>query len=148
MVKRGRKGTILIENVIFIILNVVFLSIIILFLSNQMSGVHVLDEVYAKKIALVTDYAKPDMIIKIDMSKALKYSEKNKINFADVVKVTGNVVNVNLKAGDSKDSGYSYSFFNNVLLCPYPDKDAKTNTYTGMYVFTVSKNEGGKTCSG
>ncbi len=121
-----------------------FLSIIILFLANEMSSVHVLDEIYAKKIALITDYSKPDMIIKIDMSKALKSAEKNKMDFADAVKVSGNVVYVNLKSGDT---GYSYSFFNDVLLCVYPNRDLATNEYDGLYVLTVSKNGEGKTCA-
>lgn len=141
----NKRGTILIENVIFIILNVVFLSMIILFLTNQTSNAQILNELYAKKIAFVADYGKPDMIIKMDMTKGMKIAEKNNADFSDVVSITGNVVNVNLKAG-SDETGYSYSFFNDVLVCSYPDRNSDTEEFTGLYVFTITKNSEGSSC--
>lgn len=133
--RKNSRGTILIENVIFIILNVVFLSIIILFLARQSSGAYVLEESYAKQIALIADYGKPDMLVKIDLSKGMKVAENNKFNFADAVNVDGNVVHVKLR----DDGGYSYSFFNDVDLGePYPDTDENGN-YNGLYVITISE---------
>jgi len=131
----SKKGTILIENVIFIILNVVFLSIIILFLARQSSGAFVLEENYAKQIALIADYAKPGMLIKIDMEKGMKVAEKNNFDFSKAVRIEGNVVYVKLR----EEGGYSYSFFNNVNLeNPYPDTDSN-NEYNGLYVITISE---------
>jgi uncharacterized protein (UPF0333 family) len=126
----NKRGTILIENVVFIILNVVFLSIIILFLTRQASSGHVLEENYAKNIALLADYAKPEMIIRIDMEKGMNIAEENGIDFSKVVKIDGNVVSVKL----TDDGGYSYSFFNDVELHSYPSNDDK-----GLYILTVSE---------
>lgn len=124
-----KKGTILIENVIFIILNVLFLVILILFIAKQGSGAIVLEQSYAKQIALLADSAKPGMIIKLNMGEGYNLAQKNNINFKDVVKVTGNVVTVKL----SESGGYSYSFFNNVDLGkPYPVEDEN-------YIITVER---------
>jgi hypothetical protein len=126
-----KKGEILIENVVFILLNAVFLFILILFLIKQGQGTVVLEQIYAKEIALIADSAKPGMLIKIDMEKALDVSEKNGLDFRDVVRINKNVVQVKL----SQDSEYTYSFFNDIKLNAYPDPEQK-----GMYVLTVVRN--------
>ncbi len=115
-----KRGTILVENIIFIILNLLFLSILALFLVKQGSGIILLEESYAKQVALLIDSAEPGMTLKINMDKAKKISDENGIDFGDVVKVNENIVTVKL----SKDSSYSYAFFNNVEAgTPYPDKE-------------------------
>jgi hypothetical protein len=129
-----KRGTILIENVVFIILNVIFLSVLILFLLKQSSGAIVLEQIYSKEIAMIADSAKPVMMIKIDMSKGMEIAEKNGIDFNDVVKVDGNIVKVKL----SERGGYSYAFFNAVQVGHYPDINDK-NEYTGMYVLTINE---------
>ena len=131
----GKRGTILIENVVFIIINVLFLSILVIFLIKQGSGAIVLEQTYAKEIAMVIDAAKAPMLIKIDMEKGMKIAEENGVPFNEVVKITGNTVAVKLSQG----GGYSYSFFNNVEAIPYPDKDV-----AGMYIFTISQKTGGE----
>lgn len=136
----NKRGELLVENVVFIILNVVFLSIIILFLIKQASSGAVLEETYSKRIALIADYAKPEMIIKVDMEKGLNVAKDNGIEFSNSVKVDGNVVFVKL----TDEGGYSYSFFNDVLLCVYPDRDSENNEYNGLYVLTISENNGGQ----
>jgi hypothetical protein len=133
----NKRGTILVENVVFIILNVVFLSMIIIFLGRQASSGWVLEESYSKRIALIADYAKPEMIIRVDMEKGMDIAEKNGIDFSKVVRVEGNVIFVKL----TDDGGYSYSFFNNVELNAYPDINPETNEYNGLYVLSVSKKE-------
>jgi hypothetical protein len=127
-----KKGTILVENIVFIILNLLFLSILVLFLVRQGSGAILLEQTYSKQIAMVIDSAKPDMIIKMDMYKGKKLAEKNGLDFNDAVKIEENTVIVKL----SKKGGYSYSFFNDVDVSPYAAKDDKEE-YTGMYVFEV-----------
>lgn len=114
-----KKGEILVENVIFILLNFIFLTIMIGFLVNQGSSEAVLEEVYAKELALVIDYSKPVMTIKFDMEKGKEIAEKNGIPFRDVVKIDNDNHMVRIKLGDGK--GYSYSFFNNVDVTAYPD---------------------------
>jgi hypothetical protein len=128
---KNKKAEILIGNLVFILLNAIFIFVLILFLFKQGEGAIVLEQTYAKQIALLVDSAHPDMLIKIDMEKGYKIAEKNGINFADAVSVHGNVVHVQL----NDKSGYSYSFFNDVRLTAYPDK-----TQEGLYVLAIVKN--------
>jgi len=96
-----KRGTILIENVIFIILNLLFLVILILFIAKQSGGAIVLEQSYAKQIALLADSAKPGMSIQLNMEKGYKLAQENNIDFKDVVKVNGNIITV--KLSDQKD---------------------------------------------
>ncbi|MBI2004528.1 hypothetical protein HYS72_03640 [Candidatus Pacearchaeota archaeon] len=130
----NKRGEILVENVIFIVLNIIFISILIFFLFKQSSGAALLEQTYSKQIALMVDSAKPAMEIKLNMEKARKIAEKNKIDFNEAVSITGNVVNVKL----SQKTGYEYSFFNNVKVEAFPETNEQ-NEYTGMYIFTINK---------
>ena len=120
------------ENIVFIILNLIFLMILILFLARQGEGAVLLEQTYAKQIALLIDSAKPGMVMVIDMEKGKTLAEKNGLEFGEVIKVNGNVVTVRL----SEKGGYSYSFFNDVNVGkPYP------NTISGKeghYVISVN----------
>ncbi len=119
----NKRGEFLVENVVFILLNLIFLGIVILFLVNQGSGKALVEEGYAKKIALLIDYSKPVMTIKIDMEDAKKIAEKNNINFKDIVRIEGNNVLVKLEG----DKGKTYSFFNDVDVSVYPDVSPSTS---------------------
>ncbi len=123
-----KRGTILVENIIFIILNLLFLSILVLFLVKQGSGAVLLEQSYAKQIALLIDSGEPGMTLKINMEKAKKLSEKNGINFEEVVKIDENLVTIKLSEG----SGYSYSFFNDVEVAP-PYTDGE------FYILNIDK---------
>jgi len=112
-----KRATILVENVIFIVLNLLFLTILILFIAKQGAGAIVLEQSYAKQIALLIDSAQPGMFIELNMKKGKELAEKNGIDFAEAVRISGNTVIVKL----SEQGGYSYSFFNNVKAdTPYP----------------------------
>lgn len=128
--KKDKKGTILVENIIFIILNMIFLIVLILFLVRQGSGIIVLEETYAKQIAMVVDASQPVMLIKMDMEKGLKIAEDNGINFNDIISINGNIVNVDLDG----NGGYDYAFFNDVDAKAYADTDDKTK-----YIITINK---------
>lgn len=133
--KINDKGEFLIENVVFILLNAIFLFILVLFLIKQGQGSVVLEQIYAKEIALLVDSAKPNMLIKIDMEKGMKLAEKNGIDFREAVRVDGNAIRVQF----SENSGYTYSFFNDVNLNVYPEINAR-NKCTGLYVLGVGRN--------
>ena len=105
------------ENVIFIVLNLVFLSILILFIYIQGNGAVLLEQSYAKNIALLIDSGKPVMDLKINMKDAFDLAEKNKVSPEDIVSIEGNLVIVKL----SDKGGYKYSFFNDVDVSVYPD---------------------------
>ena len=130
---KKKRGTILIENVIFIILNVVFISILLLYLWKQGSGVILLEQSHAKQISLLIDSAKPGMELMLNMDDAKSISDENKVDFSQVVKVNGNIVRVKL----SEKGGYEYSFFNDVDVSAFPQTDFK-NEYTGFYIFRIN----------
>jgi len=129
-----KRGTILVENIVFIILNIIFLSVLVLFLVKQGSGAIVLEQTYSKQITMIIDSAKPEMEIKLDMEKGKKLAEDKGIDFGSAVKIIDNAVKVRLSEG----SGYSYSFFNDVRVSASAAKDEK-GKYTGVYVFKVNE---------
>jgi hypothetical protein len=133
MNKKNKQGEILIENIVFIILNIIFLAILVLFLLKQGEGAVVLEGAYAKETALLIDAAKPGMIFTINMEKAMEIANENEIDFSEVVEVGNNYVTVKL----TDKGGYKYTFFNDVNVSAYPDRN-KENNYNGIYVFTVS----------
>jgi len=127
-----KKGTILAENIIFIVLNLVFITILLLFLFSKSGAAAVLEEKYAKKIALVVDSARPGMVIHLNMEDALKIAEKEKFPLGQIVSVNDNILTVKLR----EKGGYSYSFFNDVNVIPYFD-----STNGKEYVFTINSKQ-------
>lgn len=117
MIKPIRKrGQILAENVIFIILNLVFLSILIFFVYSKAGSEARLEEKYSKEIALMIDSAKPGMIIHLNMEDALKKAEENNYD-GKIVSIVDNKVTLKLRENGEN----SYYFFNNVNARAYPD---------------------------
>ena len=137
MKRLNKRGNILTENVIFILLNVVFLIIIFLFVFSKMSNSAGLEERYAKQIALMIDAAKPGMEIHLKMDDAIHDAQDSGFDLNKVVTISDNVVNVKV---NEKSKGASYSFFNNVkvnaLYSPKLEKDKKV--IPAKYVFVVS----------
>ncbi len=126
---KNKRGVILAENIIFIVLNLVFLTILILFLFLKMGDVSVLEEKYAKQIALIIDSAKPVMEIKLNMKDAIEKAEKEKWEGRMVV-IQDNIVTVKLR----EKGGYSYSFFNDVDATAYLD-----TTNNRDYIIKINK---------
>ena len=106
----NKKGNILTQNIIFIILNLVFLSIMIIFLFSKMGSAAILEEKYAKQIALILDSAEPGMTIHLNMKDAIKIAKKENRDLNNIISIQDNVVNVQLR----EKGGYSYSFFNDI----------------------------------
>ncbi len=105
------------ENLVFIILNLIFLTLLVLFLLRQGEGAVVLEQAYAKEIALLVDSAKPGTTMLLNIEKGKKLAEKNNVDVEDIIKIDSNSVIVKL----SEKGGYSYSFFNDVDVSAYPD---------------------------
>lgn len=105
-----KRGTILVENLIFIILNILFLAILVVFLFSKTGSAAVLEEKYAKQIALIIDSAKPGMVIHLNMEDAINEADKEGRNIGNIVLLTDNIITVKLR----EKGGYSYSFFNDV----------------------------------
>lgn len=129
MISKNKRGEILVENVIFIVLNIAFLSILILFLIKQGTGTVLLEDAHSKQIALLIDSASPGMIMKINLQEGFELSEEKGIPFEEAVTIEGNRVIVKF----SEKGGKEYSFFNDVDAQVFPD------TEEGIYVLTISK---------
>jgi hypothetical protein len=140
MIKRlDNRGTnILTENLLFIILNFIFLSILIIFLVSKVGSAAVLEEKYAKQIAMVLNSAKPIMEIHLNMKDAFKKADKNHWPRKNIVSVNENVVVVKLS---ERSKGYSYSFFNDIEIDNiYPLSNDKSNQLMRIKI-TGYKNE-------
>tara|TARA_Y100000034_G_scaffold101437_1_gene125757 strand:- start:1800 stop:2207 length:408 start_codon:yes stop_codon:yes gene_type:complete len=134
---KEKRGNILVENTIFIVLNLIFLTILVLFLFSKVGSAAVLEEKYAKQIALMIDSAKPGMEIHLNMEKAFEKKEDS-WDIKNVVSINDNVVTVKLR---EKGNGYSYSFFNNVELeKPYSIPDVDATSYR-FKIIDYKKNE-------
>ena len=119
-----KKANILTENIIFLILNIVFLMILVIFLFSKTGSAAVLEEKYAKQIALIIDsveYTESRMTIHLNMEDAIKIANKEERNLNQVVSVQDNIVTVQLR----EKGGYRYSFFNDLVydtdFSIYPD---------------------------
>lgn len=111
----GSRGeSLLYSTIIFIVLNLVFFAIMLFFITREASQAGLLEQVYAKEIALLIDKAKPGMEIILDFEDAARIAEKNKVKPS--VSVEGNLVSVSLSKKVSNNKGYSYSFFNDVKV--------------------------------
>lgn len=128
-IKDKRGSDILQQYVIFILLNLVFISVLLTFLYNKSSGASVLEESYAKNIALLIDASVPGMEIKLNMDEAFDLAEKKGILRDSIVKIENNSVTIKL----SQKSGYTYSFFNDVDVTAYADIYPNKN-----YIFKIN----------
>ena len=95
-----------------------------------MGSAAVLEEGYAKKIALLIDSAKPGMVISLDMEEGVDIAKKEKWSVERIVTIQDNIVRVQLR----EKGGYSYSFFNDVNV----NVNFDTTTNSGYY-FVISE---------
>ena len=100
---------------------------------KQGSGAILFEQSHAKQISLIIDSAKAPMEIKLNMERAFELAEENEVDFAEVVKITGNVVRIKL----SQKGGYEYSFFNDMKVEAFPDEE--DGEYNGIYIFTINE---------
>jgi hypothetical protein len=131
----NKRGEILIENIVFIILNMIFLTILVLFLLKQGTGTVLLEDAYSKQIALLIDSAKPGMILKLNMEDGFEVAKSKGVDFSKVVSVNKNFILVKL----SEKGGQEYPFFNDVEVSAYPDLDDVSKEFNGYYILTISK---------
>ena len=116
-----KRGELLIEDIIFIVLNLVFISILVVFLFTRTGSAAVLEEKYAKEIALMIDSLPPISEFEIDLDDALSKSEKGYKDNLVVVNENENTVTVKLR----EDGGYPYSFFNDVNVVLFRSSSTK-----------------------
>ncbi|MBU0958358.1 MAG: hypothetical protein KKB31_00290 [Nanoarchaeota archaeon] len=117
MIRRGdlirkKRGEILPETILFIILNLAFITILILFVAKQSGEGILIEQSYAKQISLLIDAVEPNTEVFIDMTDA---SEIDSVwwedNYDSSITVDGNIITAKFR----EKGGYSYSFFNKVV---------------------------------
>ncbi|MBU2612637.1 MAG: hypothetical protein KKB62_02865 [Nanoarchaeota archaeon] len=127
-----KRGEILAENVIFLVLNIIFLTILVLFLLKQAGGAVLIEGSYSKEIALLVDSAKHGTIINVNLQKAKEVSDENGIDFSEILKIADGYVTIKL----SDKGGSSYHYFNDINVSYYPDKNPG---YEGFYVLNFNR---------
>lgn len=132
----NKRGQVLIENVVFLVLNLLFLSILILFLLKQGSSAVLMEETYSKQIALLIDSAKPGMLMQLNMEKAIDIAQEKGYPIENIVSINGQYVTVKL----SEKGGQEYHFFNKIRVGNYPN--VVDGQYNGMYFLTFSAERG------
>ncbi len=129
MNKRGES--IVLKEVIFLILNVFFFGIFFFFVVNASSGALVLEQYYAKEIALVLNNAEPGTKIELNISDAYSLATKNDIPLEKMILIKDNKVVVQL----SNSYTYSHTFFNDVnVVMSYSENGEVLNLF-------ISENE-------
>jgi len=105
----GKRGNILTENIVFLVITLLFISMLFVFVARASSKTSLIEEAQAKKIALLIDSARPGTEILLNVKDVL---EKKGVGIEDddVITINGNSVVVKL----NENSGKSYGFFNNV----------------------------------
>ena len=116
----SKRGEILQENVIFIVLNVVFFSIMLLFIYLQSSSVHLMEEETAKQIALIIDAVKPGTILEINLKDFFEKAEKNGVSRLKSIEIDKEN-NLVIVRGD-EDSFFEYGYFNAGIDFAYSPK--------------------------
>jgi len=133
---KNKRGQVLIENVVFIILNLVFLAVLILFILSKSGSEAALEDKYSKQIALMIDSAKPRMEIHLNMQDAIKEANSNDYDVGKIVLVNAGEVKVNV---GGKGEGKSSSFFNDVDVSAYPDKiDVSADGEIKNYIIRIN----------
>lgn len=103
-----KKAEMLMENVVFIIIVVLFFVMMFLFLNTKSNSVSLIEEINAKKIALLLDSANKDTRIVVDVEDVYA---KNKLKTGMPIIIDNVNKMVLVKMSDS--TGYSYGYFSN-----------------------------------
>ncbi len=104
-----KKGNILWEQVVFILIIAGFAFIIMTFVTRFGSQAAIREEIYAKQIAVAIDKAKPGTGLVIDISEIIESANKNKFG-GDFVRIDNENKKVVVRVTTGK--GYSFGFFN------------------------------------
>lgn len=107
--KRGDSNNILIENVIFFVIVTVFFVVLFLFVTRAGSQSTVVEQIYAKQIALAIDKAKPGTGVSLDISELQKHAEKNNY-YDEIINIDNENNEVSVRV--VKGKGYEFEFFN------------------------------------
>jgi len=105
---KGKRGNILVSDVIFLVLALVFISILLGFIVRERSNVKTLEEQSAKELALMIDAMPVGMQATIPLQVLLAKKDVNYVGDVVVIDGAQHFVRVQL----SEKSGFSYGYFN------------------------------------
>jgi uncharacterized protein (UPF0333 family) len=105
----NKRGEILHEALIFVVLVVTFLSATYVFAARAGTGANIVEQTHAKQIALIIDQAKKGTFLDIDISELNRKARKNDY-FENVVEIDNGNKRVIVKIAHGK--GYSFEYFN------------------------------------
>ena len=128
---KNKKGDVALINVImFLVLNLVFVSVMFVFVDYAGSRALIYEQSYAKQIALIIDNAKPEMVVLLDVERAIKFAKENNQELKNVFRLDNekNKITVHL----TKQGGYGYIYFSDY------DVELKLN---GNYLSIIVKEK-------
>jgi len=105
--RMNKKGKVLFETIIFIVLNIVFFVVMLIFIQSSGNRAFIFEQTLAKEVALIMDHAKPEMSILLDISKFVEVAKENNQEIENIIRIEDNNVEVRLK----QKGGYSYQYF-------------------------------------
>ncbi len=110
MLQKSKKGNLLTENVVFIILNLAFFGMLVGFIYIQSSSTHLSEQATAKEIALIIDVARPGTMVELNLEDFFIKCDKEGISRQNSINID-NEKNLVIVRG-SQDSFFDYGFFN------------------------------------
>ncbi|OGJ20401.1 hypothetical protein A3K73_00105 [Candidatus Pacearchaeota archaeon RBG_13_36_9] len=111
------------SKVAFIVLNVIFIALMLFYLLRVQKGASLIEQTYAKQIALIIDQAKPGTSLNIDISELYSLADKNNFGREGTVKIDYAAKKVIVKVADGR--GYSFNFFSNSVIMWSVDKKSQ-----------------------
>jgi len=108
MLKNKKADEMITEQIIFIVLNILFFAALLFFVWRSASEDIILEETYAKKIALIIDSMQPGTNVSITISELLERADKNKIK---EFPVSFDFEKNEIKVKITKGAGYNFNYF-------------------------------------
>ena len=122
---KNKKGMDVLHGaIIFVVLNIIFFAVMFFFVARAGSEATIVEQRYAKRIALIIDQAKPGTNISLDLQEVYFLADKNDVDRLNTIKIDNenNEVIVQVDVG----KGYKYNFFSdNVVLWGLKKKSMK-----------------------
>ena len=113
--KNKRGMDVLHGAIIFVVLNIIFFAVMFFFVARAGSEATIMEQKYAKRIALLIDQAKPGTNISVKLDDVYFLADKNNIDRLSTIKIDNEKKEVIVQVDVGK--GYKYQFFSdNVVL--------------------------------
>lgn len=145
MNKKAKIGDIVMDNIVYLIFLIIFFVAMLAFVSSKMNGASYYEDYYAKEIVKIIESSEPGQSFAIDVSKASKVAQSNKVNALEEMFSFDNMENevcVKLSRGGAS----CYSYFNAVNVGPSPPGNkwiyyAETSASVNRLHFTIFPKE-------